>query len=387
MESSEASVPTPAEASAPLVPLSKKAQKKAARKEKYDALKLERRAKEKQSKKAKKAEIAQKRAAGELNSDEEAELEENRRMKRPRLGRKASDYFDARIVIDLDFDDKMSDKEVASLTSQLAYVYAAHRRAAKPFRSLLFTGLGGRAHERLKSMNDSGYARWHECEWWQENYDRLWQDSSTPALSFGKGSPQAASTSETLTSNSPSVEAAGHGHAPEESVQADQKRPTTQNSQADKKTRPSRAPQSSVVYLTADSHDELSELREGETYIIGGIVDRNRYKNLCFDKAQKSGIRTARLPIGTYLASMPTRKVLTVNQVYEILLKWTETRDWESALLSVMPKRKFADSRATEQPISASGSTEPVVIDAEELVNDEDDHGESVNDDTVDGSL
>lgn len=34
----------------------------------------------------------------------------------------------------------------------------------------------------------------------------------------------------------------------------------------------------SVVYLTADTEEELSELKEGETYIIGGICDHNRYK-------------------------------------------------------------------------------------------------------------
>jgi len=59
------------------------------------------------------------------------------------------------------------------------------------------------------------------------------------------------------------------------------------------------------------------------------------------NKAAESNVRTARLPIGRFLASLTTRKVLTVNQVFEILLKWVETRDWEEALYFVIPKRKF----------------------------------------------
>lgn len=30
-----------------------------------------------------------------------------------------------------------------------------------------------------------------------------------------------------------------------------------------------------------------------------------------------------------------------MNQTFEILLKWVETRDWEQSLYAVMPKRKF----------------------------------------------
>ncbi|KAG8931967.1 tRNA (guanine(9)-N(1))-methyltransferase [Tulasnella sp. 418] len=43
------------------------------------------------------------------------------------------------------------------------------------------------------------------------------------------------------------------------------------------------------------------------------------------------------------MAQLPTRKVLTVNQVFDILIRWLEERDWEKALFDVMPKRKFRD--------------------------------------------
>lgn len=38
-------------------------------------------------------------------------------------------------------------------------------------------------------------------------------------------------------------------------------------------------------------------------------------QNLCEEKAKSQGIRTARLPIGVFLSELPTRKVLTINQV------------------------------------------------------------------------
>ncbi|KAI6152341.1 hypothetical protein BKA82DRAFT_4110200 [Pisolithus tinctorius] len=114
-------------------------------------------------------------------------------------------------------------------------------------------------------MNDAGYRRWSNTEWWERSYERIWTRSFPP--------------------DSTSTET-------ETTADADELR-------------------TSVVYFTADSENEILELKEGETYVIGGICDHNRYK------------------------------VLTVNQVVEILLKWVETRDWEEAFWAVIPKRKF----------------------------------------------
>jgi tRNA (guanine9-N1)-methyltransferase len=122
-----------------------------------------------------------------------------------------------------------------SLTSQLAYAYSANRKAVKPFEILLFTSLSGKTLARLEDLGDAGYKRWIGAVWWSDSYERLWKGKEseldeneireTPAASLG----------------------------PQTEIQ-------------------------SVVYLTADSSEELTELKEGETYIIGGICDHNRYK-------------------------------------------------------------------------------------------------------------
>lgn len=111
-------------------------------------------------------------------------------------------------------------KEVVSLSSQLAYTYSANKKASCPFEHLLYTSLDGKTLTRLESIGDAGYKRWTGVEWWTESYEKLWDPSD--------------------------------GHTA-----------------GDRGT---------IVYLTADSDMELMELKEGETYIIGGIVDHNRYK-------------------------------------------------------------------------------------------------------------
>jgi tRNA (guanine9-N1)-methyltransferase len=100
---------------------------------------------------------------------------------------------------------------------------------------LLFTSLNGRTFERLEGTGDASFKRWTRVEWWKSGYEGLWDESSSPDVL----------ETETVTKSGRS---------------------------------PQRAPKDKVVYLTADCDEELEELKEDETYIIGGVVDRNRYK-------------------------------------------------------------------------------------------------------------
>lgn len=98
-----------------------------------------------------------------------------------------------------------------------------------------------------------------------------------------------------------------------------------------------------LVYLTADAETVLDDLDLKKIYIIGGLVDRNRWKGITMKKAQEQGIQTAKLPIGSYL-KMSSSQVLTVNQVIEILLKYLETRDWKASFFQVVPQRKRCEA-------------------------------------------
>ena len=97
---------------------------------------------------------------------------------------------------------------------------------------------------------------------------------------------------------------------------------------------------SQFVYLSSDSDTILDRLDDSKIYIIGGIVDRNRFKGATHSKAQELGIATAKLPISQYLHLFST-KVLCCNHVFEILLKCKENGyDWKKAMMEVLPPRK-----------------------------------------------
>lgn len=105
---------------------------------------------------------------------------------------------------------------------------------------------------------------------------------------------------------------------------------------------------SKMVYLTADTEEQLDTLEPGMTYIVGGIVDKNRHKLLCYNKAKELGIPTRRLPIGEYI-KIEGRKVLTTTHVIQLMLKYCESRDWKESFESVIPSRKLDPVKEKEQ--------------------------------------
>ncbi|XP_037514797.1 tRNA methyltransferase 10 homolog A isoform X2 [Rhipicephalus sanguineus] len=106
-----------------------------------------------------------------------------------------------------------------------------------------------------------------------------------------------------------------------------------------------------VVYLSSESENELHKLEEDKAYVIGGLVDHNRNKGLCHRLAAEQGVEHARLPIGNCLV-MKTRQVLTIDQVFAILLNKTQGMSWTDALLAAIPQRKGA--KALDQESSSS---------------------------------
>lgn len=107
-----------------------------------------------------------------------------------------------------------------------------------------------------------------------------------------------------------------------------------------------------LIYLTSDSPNVLSELDASKAYVIGGLVDHNHHKGLTYENALKLEIAHAQLPLGNYV-KMNSRKVLTVNHVFEIILAYLEKQDWDKAFFTILPQRKGAvpagESDGTEQ--------------------------------------
>ncbi|NXK42066.1 TM10B methyltransferase, partial [Piprites chloris] len=96
-------------------------------------------------------------------------------------------------------------------------------------------------------------------------------------------------------------------------------------------------PLDAIVYLTPDSENVLEDISPDKVYVLGGLVDESIHKQLTLQRAREQSLQTARLPIREYMVKAPNSRnyyseILAINQVFDILCTYYETRNWPVAL-------------------------------------------------------
>lgn len=356
-------------------PLSRNQLKKLRKREQWEAgkdyRKDKRRAlhKEKQARKAEaRRELNEKIARGEIE----------RPVVKPRTGPRRPIQTPVAFVLDCDFDDLMSEKEIISLSAQITRCYSDNK--STPYRvHLAISSWGGALKTRFENVLASNHLSWKGVRFYEGDFVNAGKDldgimrgrdggklvgALAPPVSetsltedvktvLDPDSSKPEPTFEAITS-SVQAEAKPDSIPKVEASEVEVGLKPEQSSEADAEIQAEEQPEPSIVYLTADSDDTLSVLSPNITYIIGGIVDKNRHKGICYKRATERGIKTARLPIGEYM-TMQSRSVLAVNHVVEIMLAWMETGDWGEAFLKVIPKRKEAKLKTNGKAQSDAG--------------------------------
>ena len=281
----------------PKLPISKNQLKKQKKQEewlkKMEAIKKYKKEKKKEKKRIKRE---QREKEEQLNPKKQEEIDEkksNEILNIPFKTRKEiKEEFkqkckkSLRVIIDCDFEHLMNEVSNKSMVRQIVDLYGINRRSQNPFRLILY-GVGKQIKEGLKKSN---YENWIGIEiYFKEDYP----------------------TFEKFI---------------QEILYKEDKRPLTEI-------------KNNIYYLTADSENNIQNIDNNATYIIGGIVDRNKYKGLSFNKAKELGINHGKFPIGEYL-KLQSSQVLTTNHTFHILNEFSIKHDWKEAFISIIPKRK-----------------------------------------------
>uniref|UniRef100_A0A2S2P6U2 tRNA (guanine(9)-N(1))-methyltransferase n=1 Tax=Schizaphis graminum TaxID=13262 RepID=A0A2S2P6U2_SCHGA len=174
-----------------------------------------------------------------------------------------------RIVLDMSYDNLMSDKDLCKCSNQILRCYSLNRRMDNPMQ-LHICSYEGKIKEIMAKHNGSEF--W-DLKYLEDSFDKVFQKEE-------------------------------------------------------------------IVYLTSDSMNVLESIDENKVYIIGGLVDHNSCKGASLKIANDLGIAHARLPIDEHI-NMQTRKILTINHVFEIISKVVSGLSWKEALISTLPKRKM----------------------------------------------
>ncbi|XP_064415088.1 tRNA methyltransferase 10 homolog B [Latimeria chalumnae] len=190
---------------------------------------------------------------------------------------KAREYG-PRLCIDLNFTDHMSAKEVGRLAGQIRRLYGANRKALNPFHLYLTSVMtDSPIHQECVRRND-GFTN-YIMDMSEENYLDIF-------------------------------------------------------------------PVEGIVYLTPDSQYALEVIDLAKVYVLGGLVDESVQKKLTFQQARANRLQTARLPIQEYMVKTKGStknyhsQILSINQVFDVLLTYYETGSWPEALKAGIPSGK-----------------------------------------------
>ncbi|KAK4556469.1 tRNA (guanine(9)-N(1))-methyltransferase [Recurvomyces mirabilis] len=226
-------------------------------------------------------------------------------------------------LIDCDFDDLMRDNERISLASQITRCYSDNKTAK--FRAhLTVCSFTGKLRHRFDNIL-THYKGWRGVRFLESDFVETAEQAKQWMAEKKYGGSLTGSFSK--------------------------------YSDEDETSQSRLQEEGEIVYLSSEASDTLTELKPYSTYIIGGLVDKNREKGICYKRATQRGIRTAKLPIGDYL-QMSSRKVLATNHVNEIMVKWLETKDWGEAFMKVIPKRKGGQLKGQDDDQEAEGGAE-----------------------------
>lgn len=236
-------------------------------------------------------------------------------------------------IIDCDFEKYMREPELVSLGAQVTRCYAMNR-AGQYQAHIIVSSWGGFLKQRFETVMQNTHlnykgVRFVDCDF-VEAGKTAWDIMHGPR--GGRYCPALGGLQQDTQKES--------GHNKPTEVTEVGENATQDETSTQKEAAPTpEFTTESIVYLSADSPNVLDKLEPHTSYVIGGLVDRNREKLLCQKRAEEKGIRTAKLPIGDYM-QMASRQVLATNHVVEIMSKWLETGDWGKAFQEVIPKRK-----------------------------------------------
>ena len=321
----------------PAKPLSKNQQRKLRKKAEWEAKAEERRSKRREERKRKRERRNERMMQEESTK---MNLEEGRKARSHRQQFLVPVTF----VIDCEFNDLMMEHELKSLASQITRCYSDNRNASYKVH-IAVSSFGGALKERFEGPLRNQHKNWDKHIRFLEGdfvqvteAAKLWMTGERSGEIVGA----LADLNQSLRTKTSNLNGSGteeHHECGDTNCSVHNHARGGNTNKADLEGEASAMQSGEIVYLSSESDEVLTELKPCSTYIIGGLVDHNRHKGICYTRAREKGIRTARLPIGEHL-KMASRQVLATNHVCEIMLNWLSCGDWASSFAAVIPKRK-----------------------------------------------